>query len=41
VFASAVADDDVGYAIVASEFLPLIANPDALTASVDTGMCAD
>jgi S1-C subfamily serine protease len=41
VFASAVAADDVGYAIVASEFLPMIANPDALTASVDTGMCAD
>ena len=40
VFASAVTDEDVGYAIVSSEFLPMIANPDALTASVDTGACA-
>jgi S1-C subfamily serine protease len=40
VFASAVADERVGYAIVSSEFLPMIENPDALTASVDTGACA-
>jgi S1-C subfamily serine protease len=40
VFASAVADESVGYAIVSSEFLPMIENPDALTASVDTGACA-
>jgi len=40
VFASAVADENVGYAIVTSEFLPMIENPDALIASVDTGVCA-
>ena len=40
VFASSVADDGVGYAIVSSEFQPLLAHPAALTAEVDTGSCA-
>ena len=40
VFASSVTDDDVGYAIVATEFLPMLADPGSLTASVATGACA-
>jgi S1-C subfamily serine protease len=40
VFASSVADDEVGYAIVSSEFLPMLRNPATLTASVGTGACA-
>jgi S1-C subfamily serine protease len=40
VFASSVADTDVGYAIVASEFLPMLRSPQTLTASVGTGACA-
>jgi len=40
VFASSVTDDDVGYAIVATEFLPMLADPGSLTASVATGVCA-
>ena len=40
VFASSATDDDVGYAIVSSEFLPLLADPRNLTASVGTGACA-
>jgi S1-C subfamily serine protease len=40
VFASSVTDDSVGYAIASSEFLPMIADPETLTAAVDTGACA-
>ena len=40
VFASSVADPDVGYAIVSSEFLPMLRSPETLTASVATGACA-
>ena len=40
VFASSVADDDVGYAIVSSEFLPMLRSPETLTESVGTGACA-
>ncbi|MGZ8579965.1 MAG: MarP family serine protease [Actinomycetota bacterium] len=40
VFASSATDDHVGYAIVSSEFLPMLADPDSLTASVATGLCA-
>ena len=40
VFASSVADDDVGYAIVSSEFLPMLRSSETLTASVSTGACA-
>lgn len=40
VFASSVADDQVGYAIVSSGFLPLLASPDTLATAVDTGACA-
>lgn len=40
VFASSVADPDVGYAIVSQEFAPMLAHPERLTASVPTGACA-
>jgi S1-C subfamily serine protease len=40
VFASSVADDDVGYAIVSSEFLPLLRSAENLTVPVGTGACA-
>ena len=40
VFASSVADDDVGYAIVSSEFLPMLRSAENLTAPVGTGACA-
>jgi hypothetical protein len=40
VFASSIADDHVGYAIVSSEFIPMLAEPDELTVPVDTGACA-
>jgi S1-C subfamily serine protease len=40
VFASSVTDDDVGYAIVSSEFLPMLSDPGSLTAPVGTDACA-
>jgi S1-C subfamily serine protease len=40
VFASSVADDDVGYAIVTQEFLPIVSRARTLTAAVGTGSCA-
>jgi S1-C subfamily serine protease len=40
VFASSAADADVGYAIVSSEILPMLADPDSLTAAVGIGACA-
>jgi len=40
VFASSVADDEIGYAIVSGEFLPMVTRAESLTASVDTGACA-
>jgi S1-C subfamily serine protease len=40
VFASSVADGDVGYAIDTSEFVPMLQSAQTLTASVGTGACA-
>jgi S1-C subfamily serine protease len=40
VFASSVADGNVGYAIVSSEFVPMLQSAQTLTASVGTGACA-
>jgi uncharacterized membrane protein required for colicin V production len=40
VFASSVADADVGYAIVSGELRPVISGSEGLTAAVDTGACA-
>jgi S1-C subfamily serine protease len=40
VFASSIADDDVGYAIVAGEFAPMIETAATATDPVGTGACA-
>ena len=40
VFASSVADDDVGYAIVSGEFIPMVDRAESLGAALDTGVCA-
>lgn len=40
VFASSVADNGVGYAIVSDQLRPIVSDPATLTTSVGTGVCA-